>query len=82
MVLGKLTQNDHGAASLGQSVGHRLGAFAGQMIDVEIKAVELAYEGEVAQLYKAVAQQVAVRVAAKAKDFSAKFPKITVSKDT
>jgi ATP-binding protein involved in chromosome partitioning len=29
-----------------------------------------------------VAQQVAVRVAAKAKDFSAKFPKITVSKDT
>ena len=39
-------------------------------------------EGEVARLYKAVAQQVAVRVAAKAKDFSAKFPKITVSKDT
>ncbi len=39
-------------------------------------------EGEVARLYKAVAQQVAVRVAAKAKDFSAKVPKITVSKDT
>ena len=39
-------------------------------------------QGEVARLYKAVAQQVALRVAAKAKDFSAKFPKITVSKDT
>ena len=39
-------------------------------------------QGEVARLYKAVAQQVALRVAAKAKDFSAKFPKITISKDT
>ena len=32
------------------ALAERLGAFAGQMIDVEIKAVELAYEGEVAQL--------------------------------
>jgi ATP-binding protein involved in chromosome partitioning len=29
-----------------------------------------------------VARQVAVKVATKAKDFSAKFPTITVSKDT
>ena len=39
-------------------------------------------EGEVAQIYKAVARQVAVKIAAKAKDFSSKFPTIKVSKDT
>jgi len=39
-------------------------------------------EGEVAGLYKAVARQVAVVVAGKAKDFSAKFPTISVSKST
>ena len=39
-------------------------------------------EGEIAGLYKAVARQVAVRIAQRAKDFSAKFPKIAISKDT
>ena len=39
-------------------------------------------EGEIAQLYKSVARQVAVKVAAKAKDFSSKFPSIKISKDT
>jgi len=39
-------------------------------------------EGEVAGIYKAVARQVAVKIALKAKDFSAKFPTITVSKGT
>jgi len=39
-------------------------------------------EGEIAGLYKAVARQVAVEVAGKAKDFSAKFPTINVSKST
>ncbi|MFT7400744.1 MAG: ATP-binding protein involved in chromosome partitioning [Hydrogenophaga sp.] len=39
-------------------------------------------EGEIAGLYKAVARQVAIKVAAKAKDFSSKFPTIKVSKDT
>ena len=39
-------------------------------------------DGEVAGLYKAVARQVAVKVALKVKDFSAKFPTITVSKGT
>jgi ATP-binding protein involved in chromosome partitioning len=39
-------------------------------------------DGEVAQIYKAVARQVAVKIAAKAKDFSNKFPTIKVSKDT
>ena len=39
-------------------------------------------EGEVTAIYKAVARQLAVKVAAKAKDFSSKFPSIKVSKDT
>jgi ATP-binding protein involved in chromosome partitioning len=39
-------------------------------------------EGEVAGIYKTVARQVAVKVAAKAKDFSGKFPSIKISKDT
>ncbi|MBU3710486.1 MAG: iron-sulfur cluster carrier protein ApbC [Limnohabitans sp.] len=39
-------------------------------------------EGEIAKLYKSVARQVAVKVTAKAKDFSSKFPSIKISKDT
>ena len=39
-------------------------------------------DGEIAGLYKSVARQVAIKVAAKAKDFSNKFPTIKVSKDT
>ena len=39
-------------------------------------------DGELAGIYKAVARQVAITVAAKAKDFSSKFPTITISKNT
>jgi ATP-binding protein involved in chromosome partitioning len=39
-------------------------------------------ESEAANIYRSVARQVAIRIAAKAKDFSAKFPTITVSKNT
>lgn len=39
-------------------------------------------DGEIAALYKQVARTVAVKIAQKAKDFSAKFPTITVSKTT
>jgi ATP-binding protein involved in chromosome partitioning len=39
-------------------------------------------DGEVAAIYKAVARKVAITVAAKAKDFSAKFPSVTISKNT
>ena len=39
-------------------------------------------DGEIAAIYKAVARQVAVKIAEKAKDFSSKFPSIKVSKDT
>jgi len=39
-------------------------------------------DSEVAALYKAVARKVAVSIAAKNKDFSSKFPTITISKNT
>ena len=39
-------------------------------------------EGEVAGIYKAVARRVALAIAAKNKDFSSKFPTITISKNT
>ncbi len=39
-------------------------------------------EGELAGLYKAVARKVALAIAAKNKDFSSKFPSITISKNT
>ena len=39
-------------------------------------------ESDAAQIYKAVARKVAVSIAAKNKDFSSKFPTISISKDT
>ena len=39
-------------------------------------------DGDVANIYKAMARLVAVKIAAKAKDFSSKFPSIKVSKGT
>jgi ATP-binding protein involved in chromosome partitioning len=39
-------------------------------------------ESEIAELYRTVARKVAVSIAAKNKDFSSKFPTITISKDT
>ena len=37
---------------------------------------------EIAMTYKAMARQVAVKIAQRAKDFSSKFPTITISKNT
>ena len=39
-------------------------------------------DGEIAQLYKSVARQVAVKIAQRTKDFSSKFPTISISKTT
>lgn len=39
-------------------------------------------DGKLAGIYKDVARQMAVRIAGKAKDFSSKFPTITISKNT
>ncbi|MPN04492.1 Iron-sulfur cluster carrier protein [bioreactor metagenome] len=39
-------------------------------------------DGDVAKIYKSIARSVAVKIAQQAKDFSSKFPTITVSKNT
>jgi ATP-binding protein involved in chromosome partitioning len=39
-------------------------------------------DGEIASIYKSVARQVAVKIAARAKDYSTKFPSISISKNT
>ena len=39
-------------------------------------------DGEVAGIYRSVARQMAVKIAQRAKDFSSKFPTITISKTT
>ena len=39
-------------------------------------------DGEIAGLYKSVARQVAVKIAQRTKDFSSKFPTISISKNT
>ena len=39
-------------------------------------------DGEVAALYKALARKVAAKIAAQGKDYSAKFPSISISKTT
>jgi len=44
--------------------------------------VVAAPDSEAARLYRAIAQKVAVKVALKARDYSARFPTITISKDT
>ena len=61
-----------------------LGLLFGKAIKAHLftPTVVAAPESEAAGLYREVARQVAVSVAQKAKDFSAKFPTITVSKNT
>jgi ATP-binding protein involved in chromosome partitioning len=39
-------------------------------------------DSEAAKIYRSVARQVAIKIASRAKDFSSKFPTITVSKNT
>ena len=47
-----------------------------------LKPQVLAALDQIAALYKTVARRIAVKVADKAKDYSSKFPTITVSKGT
>ena len=53
-----------------------------EQTDAGRPTVVAAPDSALAELYKAVARKVAVKVAAQAKDYSAKFPTITVSKNT
>ena len=39
-------------------------------------------DGEIANIYKSIARSVAVKIAQQSKDFSSKFPSITISKNT
>ena len=50
--------------------------------DSGVPSVVAEPEGTPARLYREVAMKVAVKVAAKARDFSSKFPTISISKDT
>ncbi len=76
---GKKMAADHGVDYLG---GLPLTMQIRQQADSGRPTVVAEPDGEVAAIYKAVARQVAVKIALKAKDFSAKFPTITVSKGT
>ncbi|HVR52082.1 MAG TPA: iron-sulfur cluster carrier protein ApbC [Pseudorhodoferax sp.] len=53
-----------------------------EQADSGTPTVAAAPDSEIAGIYKAVARQVAVAIAQKNKDFSSKFPTITVSKNT
>ncbi len=53
-----------------------------QQADSGTPTVAAAPGSDAARLYGEIARKVAVKVAAKAKDFSAKFPTITISKNT
>ena len=53
-----------------------------EQADSGVPSVVADPDGEIAAIYKAVARQMAVTIAAKAKDFSGKFPTISVSKNT
>ncbi|MFT3820371.1 MAG: iron-sulfur cluster carrier protein ApbC [Rubrivivax sp.] len=76
---GKKMAADYGVDYLG---GLPLTMAIRQQADSGRPTVVAEPDGEVAATYKAVARQVAVKIALKAKDFSAKFPTITVSKGT
>jgi ATP-binding protein involved in chromosome partitioning len=53
-----------------------------QQVDGGTPTVAADPDGEIAAIYKAVARQVALKIAAQSKDYSAKFPTITISKNT
>ena len=53
-----------------------------QQADSGVPSVVADPDGEIAGLYKTVARTVAIKIAQKAKDFSSKFPTISVSKTT
>ncbi|MBV8124009.1 MAG: iron-sulfur cluster carrier protein ApbC [Paucibacter sp.] len=53
-----------------------------QQADAGCPTVVAEPESELAAIYKSMARQVAVKIAAQAKDYSAKFPTISISKNT
>jgi ATP-binding protein involved in chromosome partitioning len=76
---GKKMSSEYGVDYLGGlplSMGIREQADAGRPTVVSDP------DGEIAALYKTVARKIAVKIAEKAKDYSAKFPTISISKTT
>ena len=76
---GKKMAAEYGMDYLGAlplSMGIRVQADSGRPTVVSDAA------GEIAGLYKSMARQVAVKIAQRAKDFSSKFPTISISKTT
>ena len=53
-----------------------------QQADAGCPTVVAEPDGEIAALYRSVARGIAIRIADKAKDYSSKFPTITISKST
>jgi ATP-binding protein involved in chromosome partitioning len=70
---------DYGIELLGQlplDLSIRLNADAGK------PSVVADPNGKIAELYKSIARKVAVKIGAKSQDFSSKFPKIVIQKNT
>ena len=90
------TQCGHAEHIFGQDGGRRMAEelgvdyLGGLPLDLNIRVhadggrptVVADPQGAIAAMYQSLARQVAIRVAARAKDFSSKFPTIKVSKDT
>ena len=90
------TQCGHAEHIFGQDGGRRMAEelgvdyLGGLPLDLNIRVhadggrptVVADPQGAIAATYQSLARQVAIRVAARAKDFSSKFPTIKVSKDT
>jgi ATP-binding protein involved in chromosome partitioning len=53
-----------------------------EQADAGRPTVVAAPDGEIAAIYKSLARQVAVKIAKQAKDYSSKFPSISISKGT
>ncbi len=70
--------------------GHQMDYLGALPLDIHIRmqadsgtpTVAADPDGQVAAIYKEIARKMAVTVAARARDFSAKFPTITISKNT
>ncbi len=76
---GRKMSEEYGVAYLG---GLPLNLSIREQADAGRPTVVSDPDGEIASIYKAVARQIAVKIAEKAKDYSSKFPTISISKTT
>lgn len=76
---GRKMAEQYGVSYLG---GLPLAMAIREQADAGTPTVAAAPDSDIAALYKALARQVAVKIAAQSKDYSAKFPTISISKNT